>query len=283
VIYKDFFPLFISSDYFLNAAIKISVGSLSPTINWSALKELEFELPPIARQQQLSKILWAATEAKNAYKTLLFLTEQLVKSRFVEMFGDLDSPKQNVEIKTIESVCEKITDGTHQTPIYSNSGYIFLSSKDVKSGYIDWSDIRFISHELHKELSRRVSPQRNDILLAKNGTTGIAALVETDEIFDIYVSLALLRPKSTINSTYLLSAINNDMTKRQFDVGLKGIGVPNLHLSVIKEVKILVATIEDQNRFAEFVRQADKSKFEIQRTIDELEATYKAILRENLG
>jgi len=177
------------------------------------------------------------------------------------MFGCLDSPNQDVEIKTIESVCEKITDGTHQTPIYSDSGYLFLSSKDVKNGYIDWSNIRFISQELHNELSRRVSPQRNDILLAKNGTTGIAALVETDEIFDIYVSLALLRPKQDINPTYLLSAINNDMTKCQFDAGLKGIGVPNLHLSVIKEVKILVATTKAQNHFAEFVKQADKSKF----------------------
>ena len=199
------------------------------------------------------------------------------------MFGCLDSPNQDVEIKTIESVCEKITDGTHQTPIYSDSGYLFLSSKDVKNGYIDWSNIRFISQELHNELSRRVSPQRNDILLAKNGTTGIAALVETDEIFDIYVSLALLRPKQDINPTYLLSAINNDMTKCQFDAGLKGIGVPNLHLSVIKEVKILVATTKAQNHFAEFVKQADKSKFEIQRTIDALEATYKSILKENLG
>jgi type I restriction enzyme S subunit len=265
VVYKDFFPLFISSDYFLDAAIKISVGSLSPTINWSALKELEFELPPIDRQKHISKILWAAIEAKNTYKTLFLLTEQIVKSRFVEMFGDFVSPVRGVEIKRIVDVCDKITDGTHQTPDYTDTGYAFLSSKDVKNGYIDWSNIRYISQELHDELSNRISPQRNDILLAKNGTTGIAALVETDNIFDIYVSLALLRPKADINPVYLLSALNNDITKRQFNAGLKGIGVPNLHLNVIKEVKLLIAPTDDQNRFAEFVRQADKSKFAAQR------------------
>jgi type I restriction enzyme S subunit len=261
VVTEKFFPLFIASDYFLDAAIKISVGSLSPTINWSALKELEFNLPPLNEQDSLAEVLWAMIEAKNAYKRLLSLTDDLVKSQFVEWFGTLENPKADVEVMRIEDVCEKITDGTHQTPTYSDDGYVFLSSKDVKSGCIDWSDIRFISEELHKELSRRVSPKRNDLLLAKNGTTGIAALVDTDEVFDIYVSLALLRPKAGIVPSYLLRAINNDMTKQQFDAGLKGIGVPNLHLGVIKEVKILVAPLALQTRFAAFARAADKSKF----------------------
>jgi type I restriction enzyme S subunit len=279
----ELLPFVIQNDTFFDYAIGKSAGSLSPRVKWEHLCRFKFELPPIAEQQRLADLLWAANATREAYKKLLAATDEIVKSRFVEMFGSLDKPKREVEIKSIESVCEKITDGTHQTPIYSDSGYMFLSSKDVKNGYIDLGDVRFISQKLHDELSKRVSPQRNDILLAKNGTTGIAALVETDEIFDIYVSLALLRPKSNINPIYLLSAINNDMTKQQFDAGLKGIGVPNLHLGVIKEVKILIATINAQNRFAEFVRQADKSKFELQRAISALEATYKAILRKNLG
>jgi type I restriction enzyme S subunit len=82
VIDRSFFPLFISSDYFLDAAIKISVGSLSPTINWSALKVLEFDLPTLNEQRRLSEVLWAAIETRNAYKELYTLTDQLVKSKF---------------------------------------------------------------------------------------------------------------------------------------------------------------------------------------------------------
>lgn len=62
VVDKDFFPLFISSDYFLDAAIKISVGSLSPTINWRDLKELEFELPDLDTQRGLAKVLWSIND-----------------------------------------------------------------------------------------------------------------------------------------------------------------------------------------------------------------------------
>ena len=87
VVDKEFFPLFISSDYFLDAAIKISVGSLSPTINWRDLKDLEFELPPLEEQKKLAEVLWAVNRTIETYKNLLEKTDELVKSQFMEMFG----------------------------------------------------------------------------------------------------------------------------------------------------------------------------------------------------
>ena len=118
---------------------------------------------------------------------------------------------------------------------------------------------KYIPSDLHEELYAKIKPKRGDILLAKNGTTGVAAVVETDEIFDIYVSLALLRPID-MNSIYLWAAVNSADTKHQFDSSLKGIGVPNLHLGDIKKTKIIVPPLELQSQFADFVTQIDKSK-----------------------
>ncbi len=154
--------------------------------------------------------------------------------------------KQKWEMVRLGEVCEKITDGTHQTPTYSESGIVFLSSKNVTSGKIDWENIKYISEELHNELSKRIAPVRNDILLAKNGTTGVAAIVDKDIVFDIYVSLCLLRPKTVINSNYLLLMINSENVKKQFNSRLQGIGVPNLHLKEIKEVQIPLPPLEVQ-------------------------------------
>ncbi len=139
---------------------------------------------------------------------------------------------------SLNDVCSLITDGTHQTPQYSETGYMFLSSKNVTTGKIDWDDIKYIPEELHKQLYSRMAPQFGDVLLAKNGTTGVAAVVDKDCVFDIYVSLALLRPREVILSEYLLYAINNPITKRKFNRELKGIGVPNLHLKNIRETSI---------------------------------------------
>ena len=144
-------------------------------------------------------------------------------------------------------ICEFITDGTHQTPKYCESGgYIFLSSKDVTSHRIDWANTKRIPSSLHEKLYSRLAPRKNDVLLAKNGTTGVAAIVDRDEIFDVYVSLAVLRPKAEILPEYLLYAINSPICKRQFDAGLKGVGVPNLHLNVIRETEISVPSYSQQ-------------------------------------
>ena len=140
-----------------------------------------------------------------------------------------------------------ITDGTHKTPTYVDEGYIFLSSKNVTSGVIDWDNVMYIPESLHNELYKRIAPQKNDILLAKNGTTGVAAIVDRDEIFDIYVSLALIRPdEAKVLPRYLLHAINSYPTKQFFDSHLKGIGVPNLHLTHIRETPIKVPSFAEQ-------------------------------------
>lgn len=158
--------------------------------------------------------------------------------------------RANWEMVRISELCSLITDGTHQTPTYSENGYIFLSSKNVTTGKIDWDEVKYIPQELHEQLYKRLSPQKNDILLAKNGTTGICAKVDRDVIFDIYVSLALLRPKSMIEPDYFVYAINNPYTKRKFNRHLKGIGVPNLHLSSIKETSIPLPALDEQKRIA---------------------------------
>lgn len=164
--------------------------------------------------------------------------------------------KEGWEIKKLSDVCEKITDGTHQTPTYFNEGVLFLSSKNVTSGVIDWINIKYIDEKQHRELNKRVSPKVNDILLAKNGTTGIAAIVDKDVIFDIYVSLALLRPLKGLLPSYLLYYINSPLAKNQFNKRLKGIGVPNLHLEEIREVEIPIPPLSEQQRIVSILDEA---------------------------
>ena len=170
----------------------------------------------------------------------------------------------------LEDVCSmKITDGTHQTPKYAtkDNGIPFLSAKDITTQKICWDNIKYITTDLHEELYKRIAPQKDDVLLAKNGTTGVAALVEEDKIFDIYVTLAVLRPeKRLILPQFLWRLVNSPVCKRQFDSHLKGIGVPNLHLTEIRKILIplpplaeqkrIVAKLEELLALAERIREA---------------------------
>ena len=164
----------------------------------------------------------------------------------------------------LKSICEPISDGTHQTPRYTDEGYIFLSSKNVTGGCIDWQNVMYISESLHNKLYKRIAPQKNDILLAKNGTTGVAALVDKDYIFDIYVTLALIRTIGyQVHPKYILCVFASNTTQYYFKKSLKGIGVPNLHLEQIRETLVPVPpeneqvkiheAVENLNRFIEMI------------------------------
>lgn len=261
-IIPELLPFVIQNDALFDFAVGRSAGSLSPRVKWEHLKNYEFELPASEEEQRkLADVLWSIEQTRKSYNSLLRATDELVKSQFIELFGNIADT--TYEVKTLSDICEIIKDGTHQTPTYTTeeNAVKFLSSKDVTSGKIDWSNIKYIPLSLHEELHQRVAPKRGDILLAKNGTTGISAIVDTDEVFDIYVSLALLRFIPGHNIHYLWAALNMPETKAQFNESLKGIGVPNLHLSEIKKTSIIVPPIDKQNAFAIFVQQLDKSKY----------------------
>ena len=121
--------------------------------------------------------------------------------------------------------------------------------------------------------------------MSKNGVNyGVAAVNDTDEVFDIYVSLALLRPRTDmVNPVYLRCAINNPDTKRQFDSSIKGIGVPNLHLGEIKKTNVLLPPIDKQNEFVAFVEQTDKSKVAVQKALDEAQLLFDSLMQKYFG
>lgn len=246
----------------------------------------EYPVPTVDKDTQ-KKIVSTLNRVNGiilADKQQLAKLDELVNARFVEMFGTLFSTQY--KIQTLGEACQFIKDGTHQTPIYSNdaqNGYKFLSSKDVTSKRICWNDVKYIPEELHSELYAKISPQKGDLLIAKNGTTGIAAVVDTDEIFDIYVSLALLRLKPNNNVYYIWAAVNSNEVKAQFDASLKGIGVPNLHLGEIKKTRIIVPPLPLQNQFAAFVAQVDKTKAAVQSALDKAQLLFDSLMQKYFG
>ena len=260
-------------------------GSTFKAINKKTLAETEISLPLLDEQRRIAAVLDKVSGLIAKRREQLDKLDELVKARFVEMFGTIHNNIYNFSIVTLQDVSAPIKDGTHQTPTYTEdyiNGYKFLSSKDVTTGKIDWSHLKYIPEDLHRELYARIAPRKGDILLAKNGTTGIAAIVDRDEVFDIYVSLALIRPIS-VHPFYLWAAINADETKCQFNSSLKGIGVPNLHLGEIKKAKILLPPAELQGKFAVLVKETDKTKLTIQQSLDKLEALKKALMQQYFG
>lgn len=267
---------------YLKYAVTSKLETMADKVHGATMKHIvkkDFDntlipYPPKSTQLAIVSELDKINELIRLKKEQLKDYDNLAQSIFYEMFGDPVENEKGFNTKRLDEVFPLITDGTHQTPTYTEdreNGYKFLSAKDVTSGSINWDNVKYIPAWLHDNLSKRLKPQKNDILLCKNGTTGICALVEDDEIFDIYVSLALLRPNDKHNPKYLTYAINSPATKRQFDDSLKGIGVPNLHLKEIRKTIIIVPPLPLQHLFAQRIEQIEHQKLAVQKSITDLE------------
>ena len=209
VIDKDFFPLFISSDYFLDAAIKISVGSLSPTINWRDLRNLEFNLPPLEEQRKLAKVLWAMNNTMEAYKKLIKATEELVKSQFIAQFDKKEYPTVS-----LASLTTLITKGTTPTTLgfdFQKSGIAFIKVENITAaGKISKDQLMYISEECHHKLERSQLAE-GDILFSIAGAIGRLAEVKADILpANTNQALAIIRLKkdSKLSTDFLLAALS---------------------------------------------------------------------------
>ena len=256
-------------------------------------------IPPFAEQQRIvdriESLFAKLDEAKQKAQDVLDSFETRKAAILHKAFtGELTKQwrkehgvgMESWEKKTLQSVCSmKITDGTHKTPTYCNKdeGIPFISAKDVTTGKICWDNIKYITPALHKELYARLAPQIDDVLLAKNGTTGIAAIVETDMVFDLYVTLAVLRPdQKIILPRYLLNIVNSPLCKDQFNDHLTGIGVPNLHLRDIKAIVIKVPSILEQIKIVrildDLLAKEQQAKEAAEKVLEQIDLIKKAIL-----
>lgn len=284
VMDPEYFPFFISSNYFMDAAIRISVGSLSPTVNWKTLKELEFDIPSLEEQRKNAALLASINETKEAYQELLLQTDNLVKSQFIEMFGNGLHGNEKFPLSSMKEVCSVIQDGEHSTVKRVDEGHLFLSARNVKLDHnIVLEPVTYVDDERFAKIRKRFAPQAGDVLLTCAGTIGNAAVVPDMEPFVADRGVTMLRPQTGIlNSQYLLAFFSSDFAAEQMRRGTKATALAHLYLKQINELRIILPPIDLQNQFANFVKQTDKSKFELKKAIESCNALMKAILFTNL-
>ena len=266
VIDKDYFPFFISSDQFMERAVRISVGGLSPTINWKDLKEQVFDIPTLEEQKKLASKLWAAYKLREEYKRLLTATDEMVKSRFIEMFGQVSDIAPRYEVKKLSDCCSYISDGSHFSPAEDSLGlYPMLSVKDMTEKGFVYSDCKYISKKDFDVLvSNGCQPHLNDVLVAKDGSYFKYSFVVTeDKEQAILSSIAILRPKTDIIDPrylayYMLTDAVIQLVEKNY---LTGTAIRRVILKGFKEIPTIIPPMALQKSFVAVLEQADKSKY----------------------
>jgi type I restriction enzyme S subunit len=280
----ELLPFVIQNDRFFDFAVEKSAGSLSPRAKWEHLREFEFDLPPIDEQRRLSEVLWAFDDTKQAYKRLIKLTDELVKSRVVEMFGDILTNDKGWVIKPIKDFAI-VKIGPFGSLLhaedYVENGIPLVNPSHIIDGEIVADPKLTLTLEKYQAMAA-YALQEGDVVLGRRGEIGRCAVVDSSEYLCGTGSM-LIRIERDYLPMMLQKIISSDAMRRVLEDKAVGVTMMNLNAGMIANLEIIVPPLSLQNRFADFAAAADKSKFELTRALDELDAAYKALVRERLG
>ena len=176
------------------------------------MEEREFNLPTLEEQIAISEILNKVMSVIDKRKEELSVLDDLIKARFVEMFGDPVSNPLGWEKKMLKTVCVKLNDGTHFSPESFEEGeYKYVTAKNIKESGFDFTNITYVSEAVHRPIYERCNPELGDVLYIKDGvTTGIAMVNTLNEEFTLLSSVALLKQNRKIMDGYFLAAVLNN-------------------------------------------------------------------------
>lgn len=262
-------------------------GSTFKAINKNVLFELPVDLPSKNEQKSISDLLSKSFELATRYNIQLIKLDELIKSRFVEMFGDPVHNRMNWNTKPLAEMCKVIVDCPHSTPNYtsSNTGYMCIRTSIVKKNRIMWDKIEYISKDEYYQRIQRKKPEKGDIIYTREGAIlGIAAIIDRDCSVALGQRSMLLSPdRSLCTPEFLSVAMNFETFLNQALNGISGSASPHINVGDVKLFQMIQPPINKQQEYSTFVTRIEQQKATVQQSIDKLETLKKSLMQEYFG
>ena len=285
VVDERYFPFFIASDQFMDEAVRISVGGLSPTINWKTLKECEFDLPPIEEQRALAEKLWAANDLKEKYQKLLVATDEMLKAKFREMFGECGGQSAEGGVREIGLLeIGECKNGLNFSPNETGAMIKCVGVSDFgsKTSLIDFSEVADLS--VNNLPSQEYWLQDNDFLFVRsNGNkdlVGRCMLIKPGDVRSTFGGFCIryrLHDKAVLHK-WILYWFRSEEIRRRLQ-GRSGNGsINNLSQSILAEINVPIPPIELQRKFVAIANAAEASKAELKKSIASIDAVMKGLI-----
>lgn len=259
------------------------IENLGYSRHFKLLKQSSFRIYDHNREKCITERLDCIQSQIEVAKRQTEWLDTLVKSQFVEMFGDIRTNAFGWPIRTFEDISELITDGEHATPKRQEDGIYLLSARNVKNHTLDLSDVDFIGEDEYKRIARRIIPQEGDVLISCSGTIGRCCVVPPGVKFQMVRSAALIRFTNRIDPIFAEWLIASSDVQEQIKKSATQSSQANLFQGRIKKLKGIVPPLDLQQEFAAFVAQVDKSKSIARKQIEKLQLLYDSLAQEYFG
>lgn len=280
----------IDKEYFCYA-IRNSLSSMSQQTHGATMKHItkkDFDnisipYPDLIEQKKIANNLNIVNKLIMFYEKELILFEQMVKARFIEMFGDLKSNEKDWNLKTFEEMSVLITDGEHSTPKRTKEGIYLLSARNVLNHSLQLKDVDYINRDEYLRIAKRVVPKKGDILISCSGTIGRCCSVPDSLQLQMVRSVALIRFKEVINPIFAEYMITSDYLQEQINSSKTMSSQANLFQGKIRKLKGFLPPTELQNQFADFVEQVNKSREVVKKSLEKTQQLYDSLMQEYFG
>ena len=274
---------YLSSEAFLHQIPRITKKSVNQaSFNVAALKELTFPISSMEVQQPVADILDKANELIALRKEQLAKLDELVKARFVEMFGDGNHP----HIALIDLIIEGagLSYGIVQPGDDGTGDMGVLRPVDMVDGKISTASIKYIDRSIGDGF-KKTELYGDELLITVRGTTGTTAL--TDIRFNgmnVTRGIAVVRyDRNKINPVYLNAYLNTDESQRYIQEHTRGATLQQINLSDLRVQQIMVPPLALQEQMAAFIEQTDKSKVAVQKALDEAQLLFDSLMQKYFG
>lgn len=284
LLLQDYLAVITQTDDFWNYLEANKSGSVNYFITWKTLEKYEFDLPSIEQQRAISQIILLAEELKTRYEVQLAATEEVVKSQFIEMFGDPISNPKGWQTKGLLEMgsCKNgmnFKAGDSGVDVYCLGVADFQDRSEIR-------DTRVLSKVSLKQMPREEEMLHDgDIVFVRsNGNkmlVGRSLVVFPGNIPTTYSGFCIRYRKSTdeVNTAFLLQMLKADSTRQK--MAGRGANIQNLNQQILGSIDVPLPPLELQEEFEEFIKQSDKSKFEIRQSIKSLDSLVRSILEEH--
>lgn len=267
---------------FLNS---LGRGATFKELSKSIVSNIEINLPDIVYQKKAVETLEKVSEIIALRKRELSSLDDLIKARFVEMFGTLDTPTQAFEKATLKELCNKITDGKYGgCKSEVGTERYFVGAREIYDDDVHYESAPEINIEEFEKDYKRCNVEIGDFLIVNIGATIGKSAIACDKRTEhtlLQKSVALLKVKKDVLNPIFLKWCYRVNTKMYMVENASA--QPNLLLSKINATVIYVPDIELQNQFADFVHQVDKSKVAIQKALDKTQMLFDSLMKEYFG
>ena len=261
----------------------IANAPVVPILNKTQFSEIEIELPSIESQTEVVAKMRAIDDLTSLRKQQLSKLEELVKSRFIEMFGDSGHSDSKA---FLEEISDFVTVGiaNSATHAYADSGIVMLRNQNIKENYLDENDLIYITPDFAKKYGSKQLAE-NDILVIRTGYPGVACLVPKKYAgCQTFTTLIVrLKDATPVHANYVCHYINSSFGKDYVEQSKVGVAQQNFGAKALAKMPIAVPPMELQEQFAAFVEHTDKSKLEIQKSLEKLETLKKALMQKYFG